>query len=290
MVFKDYYKILGLETNRVSMEEIKIAYRGEAKKYHPDLNVGNKMAEERIKDINEAYKTLSEPASKRKYDRKWNSYIGSKTNLFEKNKKSKEILKNMFFGNEEVASIKKEQGKPIKGEDIETSITTSIYEAFYGLEKKISLKNSEGKLKTFSISIPEGIKQGEKIRLKAQGKEGKNGGAPGDLIIKIDIKDDNKYKLKKDNLYTELKITPWEAALGARIKIDTIDNEETKIYIPQGTQSGETVTIPGKGYKNENNERGDLIAKVKIMVPKKLSNEEKNIYKQLEKISKYNPR
>ena len=107
MVFKDYYKILGLETNRVTMDEIKVAYRGAAKKYHPDLNVGNELAEERIKDINEAYKILSIPSTRKKYDRKWNSYIGSKNSIFSKNGNSKEVLRNMFFGNEIIDQPKK---------------------------------------------------------------------------------------------------------------------------------------------------------------------------------------
>ncbi len=290
MVFKDYYKILGLETNRVTMDEIKVAYRGAAKKYHPDLNVGNELAEERIKDINEAYKILSIPSTRRKYDRKWNSYIGSKNSIFEKNGNSKEVLRNMFFGNEVTEQPRRVYAKPVKGENVETSITVNIYEAFYGLEKKISLKNSEGGLKTFSLNIPKGIRPKEKIRLIGQGKEGKNGGKPGDLIIEINIQNDRKLKLNGDNLYTILEITPWEAALGRRIKFKTIDKEENKVYIPQGTQSGDTVTIPGKGYLKANGERGNLIAEVRIMVPKRLSKEEREIFEKMDKISSFAPR
>ena len=290
MIFKDYYKILGLETNRVSMDEIKVAYRGEAKKYHPDLNIGNELAEERIKDINEAYKILSVPATKRKYDKKWNLYVGKKSNLFDKTKDSKQILKNMFFGAEETEKPKKEHGKMVKGDNIETSITVNVYEAFHGLEKKISLKTADGGIKTFTISIPKGIKQGGKIRLIGQGKDGKNGGKPGDLFIKINIKNDKKFKLKGENLYTTIEITPWEAALGRRISIKSIDNEESKIYIPRGAESGDTVSIPGKGYIKGNGQRGMLIGEIKIMVPKKLTNEEKSIFEKLDKISNYNPR
>ena len=290
MVFKDYYKILGLETNRVTMEEIKVAYRGAAKKHHPDLNVGNELAEEKIKDINEAYKVLSVPATKRKYDRKWNAYVGSKSNLFDKNGNSKEVLKNMFFGSEKTEPIIKVHGKPVKGDNIETAININIYEAFYGMEKKVSLKTAKGGLKTFFITIPEGIKQGETIRLIGQGKPGKNGGKPGDLLFKINIQGDARFQLKGDNIYTALKITPWEAALGKRITIKSIDNEESKIYIPQGTQSGDIVTIPGKGYKKESNQRGNLIAEIKIMVPKKLTSEEKELFEKLNQISKFEPR
>ena len=290
MVFKDYYKILGLETNRVSMDEIKVAYRDAAKKHHPDLNIGNTLAEEKIKDINEAYKTLSNPTQKKKYDRKWNTYIGRKNNVFGKNSNSKEVLKNMFFGAEEVFEEIKEKGKATKGEDVETSMTINIYEAFYGLEKRISLKTPSGGIKSLAVNIPQGIKQGEKMRLIGQGKQGENGGKPGDLFIKIHIRDDSKFKLKGSNIYTTLKITPWEAALGRRISIRSIDDEESKIYIPQGTQTGDVITIPGKGYKKNENERGNLIVELKIMVPRTITSKEKELFEKLDKVSKFSPR
>ena len=290
MVFKNYYKILNLETSRVTIDEVKQAYRQAAKKYHPDLNVGDTLAEERIKDINEAYKTLSVPASKRKYDRIWNS-------KFEKGKKAfkneKNVFFNMFLGNieQEGTIIKKDKiQKPVKGENIETEIKVKINEGFYGAEKQISLKNIEGASKIFSVKIPEGIRDGEKIRLIGQGKEGENGGKNGDLFLKVKIEDDKKFKLKGYDIFTELPITPWEAALGTKTKIETID-DETNIYIPKGIQSGEKLIISNKGYKGKNKDiRGNLIVKVKIVVPKELSKEEKQIYKKLSEISKFNPR
>ena len=134
-----------------------------------------------------------------------------------------------------------------------------------------------------------GIQNGEKIRLIGQGKEGKNGGKNGDLFIKINIEPDKKFKLKGCDVYTDLLLTPWEAALGAKANIRTID-DETNIYIPQGIQSGEKIRIPGKGYKIGNGKRGDLVAEVKVMVPKVLTDEEKSIFEKLNKISNFNPR
>ena len=289
MIFKDYYKILGLETSRVSIDEIKVAYRNAAKKYHPDVNVGDNLAEERIKDINEAYRILSTPSSKRKYDRIWNSH-----NLVNKqfNMKGKDSIVKMFFGNikqnyEEKSEKRKKE--PLRGENVETEISTTIYEAFNGVDKKISLRTVDGKMKTFTVAIPQGIRDGEKIRLIGQGKPGINGAKNGDLFIKINIKDDKKFKLQGCDTYTDLLITPWEAALGTRVNIQSID-EETKVYIPQGIQSGEKIRIPGKGYKDGKGSRGDLIAEVKIMVPKKLTNEEKKIFEELNHVSTFNPR
>lgn len=291
MVVKNYYKILGLETSHVSIEQIKNAYRQAAKKYHPDLNIGDKLAEEKIKDINEAYRVLSVPASKRKYDRMWNSKFSKGQKAFS-GKAQKGTILNMFLGNIDETEKKEEYARkknPIKGENIETEINVNIYDAFYGLDKQISLKTVNGKVKTYTVKIPEGIRSGEKIRLIGQGKEGTNGGNPGDLLIKVIIKNDNKFRLEGYDLYTDLYLTPWEAALGTRVSIETID-EETKIYIPQGIQSGERIRIPNKGYKADKNTRGDLVAEIKIVVPKKLTEEEKEIFNKLKKISKFNPR
>lgn len=287
MVFKDYYKILELETSRVSLEEIKIAYRNAAKKYHPDVNIGDSLAEERIKDINEAYTKLSNPSTKRKYDRIWNANNFRK-NTFKPN--GKETIVNMFLGkNSNKEKEIKEKNPPIKGENVETEIKATLYEAFYGLEKKISLRTIDGNMKTFSVSIPEGIRDGEKIRLLGQGKPGKNGAKNGDLFIKINIQNDKEFKLKGYDIYTDLMVTPSEAALGTRVTVKSID-DETKVYIPQGIESGEKIRIPGKGYKTGKGTRGDLVAEVKIMVPKKLSNQEIEIYKKLNEISNFNPR
>ena len=289
MVMKNYYKILGLETSRVSIDEIRQAYRQAAKKYHPDLNVGDSLAEERIKDINEAYKVLSTPSSKRKYDRTWNSRFGKGEKAFS-NKSQKGAIFNMFLGNiEEAPKTKTIRKTPIKGENIETEINVNIYDAFYGLDKQISLKNADGNNKIYTVKIPKGIRNGEKIRLIGQGREGKDGGKNGDLLIKINIEDDKKFKLKGYDIYTDLLLTPWEAALGTRTTVSSID-DETNVYVPEGIQTGEKIRIPNKGYYSTKEDRGDLVAEVKIVVPKTLSDEEKNIYKELSKISKFKPR
>ena len=289
MKFKDYYKILELDNSKVSIEQIKSAYRKQAKKYHPDVNVGNKLAEERIKDINEAYRTLSNTTLKRKYDRTWNYNVRSRERKA-RQKTSGDFL-NMFFGNNEIKE-ELEQSKlpPVRGEDIETEINIKIEEGFYGADKKIALKDVDGKTKTITIKIPEGIQNDEKIRLIGQGKQGKNGGKNGDLYIKINIENNKKYTLNGNNLYTIIPITPWEAALGTKAKVRSIDDTKTQIYIPNGIKSGEKIEIPHKGYKNINGERGNLIVQVQIVVPEKLTKEEKDMFKKLKEISKFNPR
>ena len=173
MIFKDYYKILGLETNKVNIDEIKLAFREQAKKYHPDVN-SSSFSEERFKDINEAYRVLSDNNAKRKYDRVWYSHVGKRIERKKdrEERETKTDFLGVLFGN--LSSKPKEEIKakkvPTKGENIETQIDVSIEEAYYGLDKKISLRTVEGKLKTFTVKIPAGIRNGEKIRLLGERK------------------------------------------------------------------------------------------------------------------------
>ena len=296
MIFKDYYKILGIDNNKATPEEIKSAYREQAKKYHPDINSESNFSEERFKDINEAYKVLSTPASRRKYDRMWNSNIGKKKKTEESKREEGSVFGNffnMFFGEQivdkEEKTNKNKEKVAIKGENIETEIDVSVEEAFYGQDKKLSLRAQNGKLKTFTVKIPAGIRNGEKIRLIGQGKKGENGGKNGDLLIKINIKKSKKFALKGIDLYTDLYITPWEAVLGTKVSLETI-GETIFIHVPQGIESGEKIKIPEKGYKDGKGGRGELIAEVKIMIPKIPTKEEMSFFKQLNEISKFNPR
>lgn len=299
MIFKDYYKILGLETNKVGTDEIKAAYREQAKKYHPDVNVGVRGAEERFKDINEAYQTLINEQTRKKYDRMWNSKIKRKMAKEQKKEGTKTTTRNeilsILFGinneKEENVTHKKEKNAkiPVQGEDVETEIPISVIEGFYGQTKKISLRTVNGKMKNFEVKIPAGIRNGEMIRLIGQGKLGENGGKNGDLLIRINMEKDKKFELVGEDIYTELNISPWEAVLGTKVDIDAID-ESIGVFIPQGIETGEEIKIEQKGYKDGKGGRGKFIIRVKIMIPKKISTKEMELYKELKKVSKFNPR
>ena len=144
-------------------------------------------------------------------------------------------------------------------------------------------------MKNFEINIPEGIRNGEKVRLIGQGKPGENGGKNGDLLIKINILEDRKYKLIGSDIYTELNISPWEAVLGTKVDVNAID-ETIGVYIPQGIETDETIHIPNKGYKDGKGGRGEFVIRIKIMIPKNVSEKEKELYRQMKKTSKFNPR
>lgn len=144
-------------------------------------------------------------------------------------------------------------------------------------------------MKTFSVKIPEGIRNGEKVRLLGQGKPGLNGGKNGDMFIKINIQNSEKFRLQGYDIVTDLFLTPWEAALGKRVNINSID-DTISLYVPPGIQSGEKVKISQKGYKDGRGGRGDLIAEVKTVVPKKLTEDERELFERLKSISDFNPR
>lgn len=296
MIFKDYYKILGLPNNKVSMAQIKTAYREQAKKHHPDVNIANSRNEERFKDINEAYRVLSDNISKRKYDRMWNRNVGRKNASYEESKRSKDSLFsdffNMFFGNIEgqiISDKAKNKKVPVKGENVETEVDISIEEAFHGKEKTIGVRTVEGKLKKIKVQIPAGIQNNEKIRIVGQGKEGSFGGKNGDLFIRVKIKNSERFILDGYNLKSNLYLTPWEAALSTKVTVHGI-TEDVSVYVPAGIQSGEKIEIEDKGYKDGKGGRGNLILDTKIMIPKKPNEKELDLFKKLNDLSTFNPR
>ena len=280
MIFKDYYKILGLDSNKVDLEQIKNAYREKAKKFHPDINVGDSAAEAIFKDVNEAYRVLSDSSQRRKYDFKWNRYIGSRRKKERKEKKSfKEMFMDILFGGVSKTKVEK-KAIPEYGEDIDTEINVTLNEAFFGVNKKIKLRTVDGKETSFSLKVPAGVQNGDKLRIMGQGKKGKNGGKNGDLLVRVNINNDNKFKLVGDDIYTEIEVTVWEAALGTKKRIELF-GEEINVIIPKCSSSGKKLTIFEKGYKDGKGKRGDLHIVTKIVVPSKLTKEQENLYEKL---------
>lgn len=289
MIFKNYYKLLDLPKNvKSTQDEIKTAYRAQAKKYHPDVNIKNKAAEERFKDISEAYRILSDPIQKKKYDRSWNNYVGKR--LHKEMASQREVrandIVNMFFG-KNIANKVVEDKAPIKGENIETTIELTVKEAFDGTEKRITMASNDGKNKNILLKIPAGVKNGKKMRIAGKGKKGKNGGSDGDLIIGVKIVDSGIYKMVGDDINVKLYLTPWDAALGSKVAVDGIDGQ-ISIIVPKGTQNGDKLSIPNKGYYKNSKERGNLVVSAEILIPKKLSDEEKRLFTELKKKSSFN--
>ena len=286
MTFKDYYKILGIDNIKVTNEEIKTAYRNQAKKFHPDIN--KESTGEIIKDINEAYKILSNPQTKKKYDKLWNGYIGrtKKENISfiteERKNTMLEELSNIFFGNTfNNKMLKKEKTKDI-ALNTEISLKISIQEAYLGTTKIIKTKDDEKELK-----IPKNTKNNDVHILKYMGKKSTDPFKfPGDLYVRITIENDDKYTLNGLNIISTLNITPVQAILGTNIEFDFF-GELISIVIPSFTPNGKEFKLKNKGFHNYNL-KGDLILKTNIVIPSFISKEEEKLYKKLEILEKNN--
>lgn len=299
MKYKNYYEIL--EVNRKSSDQdIKLNFRRLAKEYHPDKNK-EEGAEEKFKDINEAYAVLTDPERRRKYDRQVAKYGYGFANFesglsdvkyeFKSGQNVFNDLLNQILGfkkdsnseSDDENSDKKQ--KPIKGTDIVTHLDVTLEEGFFGAEKKIAIKAYKTGMKTFSVKVPVGIKNGDKIRLAALGNPGKNGGKNGDLIIHVKLLDSDEFKVEGKDFIKEIDITPAVAALGGKYKLQVMD-EKLFVSLPKHLRDGEVITVPNKGYITEDGDRGDLNLKVHIDLPEDISEREEKLYEQLLKLER----
>lgn len=310
MQYRDYYETLGVPKN-ASQDDIKKSYRKLAKKYHPDANPGNKEAEEKFKGISEAYEVLGDTEKRKKYDT-----FGQNANFrngydfdpsqygFGKNVKYDyktggsggfSDFFNMFFGGGGInlngifsgagtkagRSARQPWAGPQRGQDREAAIDITPEQGFAGVEKRISIQGGGGE-KTVSFKVPAGIKDGEKIKLGGQGLSGVNGGSDGDLYLTVRIKPGSRFELDGMNVTTSLEVYPWEAALGAEKAVDILDGR-IAVKVPPGIQTDNKIRVPGKGYIDRTGNRGDLHIRIRIVNPKVLTPEQRELYEKLMK-------
>lgn len=307
--FQDYYQVLGVARD-ASAKEIQAAFRKLARKHHPDVNKASD-AEKQFKRINEAYEVLKDPEKRKKYDQlgadwkggqEYTAQPGWQGGGFGQGAEQGDFSDffDMFFGR-----AGKSQQNPfsqgrrnwsVKGEDQEAELAVTLEEAYHGAEKAVQMKvlqeqpNGTVKevLKKFQLKIPKGIAEGKRILLRGQGTPGSNGGPPGDLYFKIRYAPHHKFSVQGTDLTTEVAISPWEATLGGKVAVPTLEGM-VMMNIPQGTDSGRKFRLRGKGMPTlEAN--GDLLVSVKIVVPKRLSDEEKELMAQLARVSEFQPR
>lgn len=308
MKYKDYYKTLGVDKN-ATQDEIKKAFRKLAKKYHPDANPDNKAAEEKFKDINEANEVLSDAEKRKKYDNFGSDYDSQGNTDFDPSQygfgnnvryerrtgtdADHSDFFNMFFGNGgfDLNNMFNRGGSGggsyqsvHDGENVESVIEITLEEGFHGAEKKISLRGSGGD-KTLTFTVPKGVKDGEKIRLKGQGNPGFNGGKSGDLYLVVRFKNGGRFSIEGKDLTFILDLLPWEAALGAEMTVETIDGKIT-LKVPPGVQTDSKLRAAGKGYIDRRGSRGDLYIKMRIVNPAVISKESKALYEKLKEVNR----
>ncbi|WP_044408698.1 DnaJ C-terminal domain-containing protein [Thiomicrospira microaerophila] len=306
MEYKDYYKILGVERSATEAE-IKKAYRKLAAQYHPDKPTGD---ESRFKDISEAYEVLSDKQKRSTFDQFGSGYqngqhfdpppgfeqmfgggqAGGFSDFFESLFRGQGGFGGQGFG----SGYGGRQPFRQKGEDQSVKVLVSLEEAVNGNERNLTLQipqaDQQGRVfqrsKQIKVKIPAGIKQGQRIRLTGQGAPGHGGGPNGDLYLEIDLQNHPLYRVEDENVFLDLPLTPWEAALGTKVEIPTLKGK-VNMSIPVGTQSGAKLRIKGRGLGKT---PGDQYVVIQIHTPPALDDESKAFYQTMAGKMPFNPR
>jgi curved DNA-binding protein len=315
---RDFYDALGVRRD-ASAEEIQKAYRKLARTYHPDVNK-DPGAESKFHEIGEAYDVLSNPDTRRRYDQfghdfrqvpegvtpdQWSraragatagagaggrgrggpsGFSGAEGVEFDFD----DIFGDIFGGGGGGRRRGRSGWGPIAGADQEAELTLTVEEAYRGGTRTITLQGPEGP-RSFDVTIPAGVVDGQRIRLAGQGGQGTSGATAGDLYLVIRIAPHRRYRLQGRDITVDLPLTPWEAALGASVPVDT-PGGEAKVNVKPGTSSGKRLRLKGRGMPNPKGKPGDLYAEVKIMVPPHLTEDERRLFEELSRVSDFDPR
>jgi curved DNA-binding protein len=287
--YTDYYEVLGVPRD-ADQDAIRRAYRKLAREYHPDLN-SDSDAEERFKELGEAYEVLSDADKRERYDR-----LGARWR--ETEREAPEESFEDFFAHQGFGDSRVEFGEdlfealfggrggrgdraggPLRGRDREALLELSLEDALSGGRRRLTLDGRE-----VSVNFPAGVRDGQLIRLAGQGQEGRAGGPPGDLFLRVAMKPHPRFRRRgDDDLDVDLPITPSEAALGTTVSVTT-PTGSARVRVPAGSSSGRRLRLRGRGLPKRGGGNGDLHALVKIVVPKELSERERELYQELAEI------
>ena len=295
MADKEYYQSLGLQKG-ASAEEIKKAYRKLAVKYHPDKNPGDRSAEDRFKEINEAYAVLSDPQKKAQYDQFGSSGFHqrySQEDIFRGFDVS-DLFKDMGLGGSDdifsrifggAGGFQQQRGRGFgtrrqRGEDFTMELKVSFREAYSGCEKKVAFSKN-GKREELVVKVPAGVENGSRLRLQGKGGEGVGGGPQGDIYLTIVVGSDAQFVREGDDIITERQITFSESALGCSLEVPTLEGTK-RIKVPAGIQPGTKIRLKGLGFAHMGSTgKGDLYVRVGLKVPEHLSPEQLELIKKL---------
>jgi curved DNA-binding protein len=313
-VARDYYEVLGV-SRTADADELQEAYRRLARRYHPDVNK-DPAAEERFKEVNEAYHVLADPDTRARYDRFGPDFrripegaerAGAGAGAHGPSSRPPGGAgrgrtfdeEQVFVGGEGFDDIDLEDlfgglfggrraSGPMTGADQEAELELTVEEAYRGGRRRVSLAGPDGQ-RSYEVTIPAGVVDGQRIRLAGQGGRGTGGAGPGDLYLVVHIAPHPRYRLEGRDLHVDLLVSPWEAALGATVPVDT-PGGEAKIQVPAGSSSGRRLRLRGQGMPNPKGQPGDLYAEVRIMVPRKPGQREQALFEELAKVSDFDPR
>ncbi len=309
--FRDYYETLGV-SKTASEDEIRSAFRKLARKYHPDVAKDKKTAEEKFKQINEAYEVLSDPEKRRKYDdlgENWNQPGGGFQPPpgwgqggagggfrgapgggveFEFGGTGFSDFFEAFFGGGRGQSafggFGQRQPRAERGSDVEADIMVTLEEVVNGSTRQVSLRRGDSnKVETYNVKIPKGVHEGQRIRLAGRGEAGASGGTSGDLFLRVRLARDPDFRVEGSDLIHEERIAPWQATLGAELKVPLITGN-VRMKIPAGTQGGQRFRLREKGLPRAGGGFGDLYVEVQIQIPKKVSDRERELWQDLARL------
>jgi curved DNA-binding protein len=314
-VARDYYEVLGVPRT-ADADELQEAYRRLARRYHPDVNK-DPAAEERFKEVNEAYHVLADPDTRARYDRfgpdfrqipegAERAWAGAGARGRGRRRPAGGAGRGRAFDEEQVFVSgegfdnvdledllgdlfgSRRASGPMPGADQEAELELTIEEAYRGGRRWVSLAGPDGQ-RSYEVAIPAGVVDGQRIRLAGQGGRGTGGAGPGDLYLMVRIAPHSRYRLEGRDLHVDLLVSPWEAALGSTVPVDT-PGGEAKVKVPAGSSSGRRLRLRGQGLPNPRGQPGDLYAEVRIMVPRKPSRRERELFEELAKVSDFDPR
>jgi DnaJ-class molecular chaperone len=332
---KDYYEVLGVKRGAPD-DEIKKAYRKLARKFHPDLNPGDKTAEEQFKQLQEAYDVLSEAENRKLYDQYGENWRAVKAGAgvpppgWEGTQRTaggappggfdfsdfdfSGVGGSGFDFGDLFGRAGRSARRTNRGHDVEAELELSLEEAHRGGRRTLQLQAGEtcptcngagvkdnktcptcvgaGQVlrpKTIEVNIPAGVRDGSTIRLAGQGGAAMHGAQPGDLYLHIRLRPHSVFTVRGDDLEVELPIAPWEAVLGAKVEAPTIDGK-VELTVPPGAQSGQRLRLRGQGLNKRKGGRGDEYVRLKIVVPKEVSAEERKLFEELKQTSRFDPR
>jgi curved DNA-binding protein len=319
---RDFYEVLGVSRD-ASPDEIQRAYRKLARTYHPDVNK-DPGAEARFQEIAEAYDVLSDPDTRRRYDAFGHDFrqvpedvdpetwararagasasgrgrgragagagprVWSTGGFGDQGVDVEDLFGDLFGGMGGFGAGRRRGWGSIQGADQEVVLELSVEEAYHGGRRWLSISGPSGP-RSIEVDIPPGVTDGQRIRLGGQGGQGTGGAPPGDLYLVVRIAPHSRYRVEGRDLHVDLPLAPWEAALGTSVVVDT-PGGEAKVRVPPGTSSGRRLRLRGRGLPNPRGSAGDLFADVRIVVPPKLSDRERELFEELARTSTFDPR